>query len=144
MVRVKVVMGFVLLAAMLKYLSNVDQVLQWNVLTRERFLAAWFVLFALAGLYLLGLLRLEGIDKDEPVGHRTPADRRRSADLRVQPAAGNVRRQARRTRRVRPGRHQRRMASGGSGDRRSGCRVDEEPSIPRRWPRHAPRTSWCW
>ena len=28
--RVKVVMGFVILAAMLKYLSNVDQVLQWN------------------------------------------------------------------------------------------------------------------
>src|SRR5207249_3991638 len=34
---------------------------------RERFLAAWFVLFSLAGLYLLGLLRLEGIDKDEPL-----------------------------------------------------------------------------
>ncbi len=40
MARVKVVLGFVILAAMLKYLSNVDAVLQWNVLTRERFLAA--------------------------------------------------------------------------------------------------------
>jgi len=68
MVRVKVVLGFVVLAAMLKYLSSVDQVLQWNILTRERFLATWFVLFALAGLYLLGLLRMEGIDKDETVG----------------------------------------------------------------------------
>ena len=47
MARVKVVLGFVILAAMLKYLSNVDAVLQWNVLTRERFLAAWVVLFAL-------------------------------------------------------------------------------------------------
>ncbi|MBM3776225.1 MAG: redoxin, partial [Acidobacteria bacterium] len=37
--RVKVVMGFVILAAMLKYWSAVDQVLQWNFLTRERFLA---------------------------------------------------------------------------------------------------------
>ncbi len=66
--RVKVVMGFVILAAMLKYLASVDQVLQWNVLTRERFLAAWIVLFAMAGLYLLGFLRLEGIAKDEPMG----------------------------------------------------------------------------
>ena len=66
--RVKVVMGFVVLAAMLKYVASVDQVLQWNVLTRERFLAAWVVLFAMAGLYLLGFLRLEGVSKDEPLG----------------------------------------------------------------------------
>jgi thiol:disulfide interchange protein DsbD len=68
MSRVKVVMGFVILAASLKYLSSLDQVLQWGLLTRERFLAAWIVLFALAGLYLLGLLRMEGIKPDEPVG----------------------------------------------------------------------------
>ena len=37
-------------------------------LTRERFLAAWIVLFAMAGLYLLGFLRMEGIKSDEPVG----------------------------------------------------------------------------
>ena len=66
--RVKVTMGFVILAAMLKYVSAVDQVLQWNFLTRERFLAAWVVLFAMAGLYLLGFLRLEGVTKDEPLG----------------------------------------------------------------------------
>lgn len=68
MSRVKIVMGFVILAAMLKYLSNVDQVLQWNLLTRERFLAAWIILFALPGLYLLGLLRLEGVKRDEQMG----------------------------------------------------------------------------
>jgi thiol:disulfide interchange protein DsbD len=66
--RVKVVMGFVILAAMLKYVSSVDQVLQWNFLTRERFLALWIVLFAMAGLYLLGYVRLEGVSKDEPLG----------------------------------------------------------------------------
>ena len=66
--RVKVVMGFIILAAMLKYLSSVDQVLQWNVLTRERFLAAWIVLFAMAGLYLLGYVRLEGVSKDDRLG----------------------------------------------------------------------------
>ncbi len=68
MSRVKIVLGFVVLAIMLKYLSNVDQVLQLHWLTRERFLAAWIVLFALAGLYLLGILRMEGIKKDEPLG----------------------------------------------------------------------------
>jgi thiol:disulfide interchange protein DsbD len=68
MSRVKIVLGFVILAAMLKYASNVDAVLQWNLLTRERFLAIWMVLFALPGLYLLGWLRLEGIGPDDRPG----------------------------------------------------------------------------
>ena len=68
LVRVKIVAGFIVLALMLKYLSSIDQVLQWNVLTRERFLAAWFVLFLLPGLYLLGFLRMEGIDHKEDLG----------------------------------------------------------------------------
>lgn len=68
MMRVKVVMGFVLLAVMFKYVSNIDQVLQTGWLTRERFLAAWFVMFALAGIYLLGFLKLEGVDPDAPMG----------------------------------------------------------------------------
>ena len=66
--RVKTVMGFVLLAAMLKYASNIDQVLQLGWISRERFLAAWFVFFALAGLYLLGLLKLEGVESDDRLG----------------------------------------------------------------------------
>jgi thiol:disulfide interchange protein DsbD len=66
--RVKVVMGFVILAASLKYLASMDQVLGWGVLTRERFLAAWIVLTAMAGLYLLGFLRLEGIKPDDRMG----------------------------------------------------------------------------
>jgi thiol:disulfide interchange protein len=66
--RVKTVMGFVILAAALKYLSNIDQVLQWGFLTRERFLAAWIVLFAMPGLYLLGFLRMEGIKADATLG----------------------------------------------------------------------------
>jgi thiol:disulfide interchange protein DsbD len=68
MARVKVVLGFVILGAMLKYLSNIDAVMQWNILTRERFLAAWIVLFALPGLYLLGFLRMEGIGTEDKVG----------------------------------------------------------------------------
>jgi thiol:disulfide interchange protein DsbD len=66
--RVKVVMGFVILAWSLKYLASVDQVLRWNVLTRERFLALWIVLFASAGLYLLGFLRLEGVKVEDRMG----------------------------------------------------------------------------
>ena len=66
--RVKVVMGFIIVAAMFKYLSNIDLVMHWGFLTRERFLAAWFVLIALAGLYLLGFLRLEGVKSDDQLG----------------------------------------------------------------------------
>ncbi len=68
MVRVKVVLGFIVLAAAIKYLSNIDQVLQLGFLTRERFLAAWIVLFAMAGLYLLGFFRLEGVSPDDHLG----------------------------------------------------------------------------
>jgi thiol:disulfide interchange protein DsbD len=66
--RVKVVMGFVILGAGLKYLSSVDQVLGWGALTRDRFLSVWIVLAAMAGLYLLGFVRLEGVKPDEPMG----------------------------------------------------------------------------
>jgi len=68
MERVKVVMGLVILAVMVKYLSAIDQVMQWGVLTRERFLAAWVVLFAMAGCYLLGWLRLHGSEPGQTVG----------------------------------------------------------------------------
>ncbi len=66
--RVKVVMGFLVLAAMLKYLYSLDAVLQTGFLTRERFLAAWVVLFATAGFYLLGFVRLPGISRDTELG----------------------------------------------------------------------------
>ena len=57
--RTKITMGFLIIAVGIKYLSNVDQMYQWNLLTRDRFLAIWVVLFALAGSYLLGFLKLE-------------------------------------------------------------------------------------
>ena len=66
--RVKIVMGFAILAFSLKYLASLDQTLQWGLLPRERFLAIWVVLFSMAGLYLLGFLRLEGVKPDEPLG----------------------------------------------------------------------------
>lgn len=68
LMRVKVVMGFLVLAAAVKYISSVDVVMHWELLSRERFLAAWIVLLALPGLYLLGFLRMEGVKADETVG----------------------------------------------------------------------------
>ena len=66
--RVKVVMGFLVMAAMLKYLHNVDDVLRTGFLTRERFLAIWAVLALMTGLYLLGFLRLPGISQQQELG----------------------------------------------------------------------------
>jgi thiol:disulfide interchange protein len=68
LMRVKVVAGFVVLAIAMKYLSSADQILQTDWISREMFLASWVVLFALPGLYLLGLLRLEGINADDHLG----------------------------------------------------------------------------
>jgi thiol:disulfide interchange protein len=68
LMRVKVVLGFVVLAISVKYLSSADQILQTDLLSREMFLACWIVLFALPGLYLLGLLRLEGIQAEDRLG----------------------------------------------------------------------------
>jgi len=66
--RVKVVMGFLVLAFMLKYLYSLDAVLQLSFLTRERFLAAAVVLIGMAGFYLLGFIRLPGISRDTELG----------------------------------------------------------------------------
>lgn len=54
---VKVVLGLLEIALALKFLSMVDLAYHWNFLTREIFVATWFVLFAVMGLYLLGKIR---------------------------------------------------------------------------------------
>lgn len=67
LMRVKVVLAFFVFAMMIKYISNVDAVLHWNLISREFFLALWIILVAMPGFYLLGWLRFEGISKDEDV-----------------------------------------------------------------------------
>jgi thiol:disulfide interchange protein DsbD len=57
---VKVFLGFVELAAALKFLSNADLVWDWGILSRELFLFLWAAIFVAAALYLLGLVRLQG------------------------------------------------------------------------------------
>lgn len=61
---VKVVLGLVELALALKFLSSVDLAYHWGLLTREWFVAIWFVLFLIMGVYLLGKIRFS---HDSPV-----------------------------------------------------------------------------
>lgn len=60
MVSVKAYMGFLELAAAVKFLSNADLVWSTGILTRPVFLGCWAVIMAAAGLYLLGILPLKG------------------------------------------------------------------------------------
>jgi len=54
---IKVVFAFVLLAFGLKFLSNIDQVYGFGILSREIYLAIWIVVFFLLGLYFLGKIK---------------------------------------------------------------------------------------
>lgn len=58
----KILFGFIELAAALKFFSNADLVLGWKLIPKEVFLAIWAALFGIAGVYLLGLIKLKGED----------------------------------------------------------------------------------
>ncbi len=60
----KVTLAFLELALSLKFLSVADLAYGWHILDREVFIALWVVLFALLGLYLIGLVSFQG-DDDE-------------------------------------------------------------------------------
>ncbi len=63
---VKIVLGFIVLAFGLKFLSVVDQAYHLNILGREVFLAIWIAIFIMLGLYLLGKIRFKF---DSPTDH---------------------------------------------------------------------------
>ena len=65
---VKVTLGFVELAAALKFLSNADLIWGTQILSRTLAIALTIVIFALAGLYLLGKLRLAHEEAVESIG----------------------------------------------------------------------------
>ena len=65
---VKVVLGFIELAAALKFLSNADLVWGWGLISRTLAIALVVVIFFLAGLYLLGKLRLKHEPAVEQIG----------------------------------------------------------------------------
>lgn len=58
MASVKVFLGFIELLAALKFLSNVDLVYDWGIITREVFLAIWAGTMAVTALWLLGWIKL--------------------------------------------------------------------------------------
>ena len=55
-ISTKVFLGFVELAAALKFLSNADLVWNTGILSRSTFLVIWTVIFVLAGTFVLGIL----------------------------------------------------------------------------------------
>ncbi len=61
----KVVMGFLEIAAAMKFFSNADLIWNWGVFTTPVVLASWVVLAVLTGLYILGRVRLP---HESPVG----------------------------------------------------------------------------
>ena len=56
----KILFGFIELAAALKFFSNTEFVWNWRVLPREMFLLIWGALFVVAGLHMLGQIKLKG------------------------------------------------------------------------------------
>ena len=56
---VKVVLGFIVLAVSLKFLSVADLSSGWGLLDRDIFISLWIVLFVLLGIYLLGKIKLK-------------------------------------------------------------------------------------
>ena len=69
LVSVKAFMGFLELAAALKFLQVADYSLQLGLVTRPIFLAIWFAIAVVAGFYLLRWVRLPN---DEPGQKRGP------------------------------------------------------------------------
>ncbi|PWN06828.1 protein-disulfide reductase DsbD family protein [Rhodohalobacter mucosus] len=64
---VKVILGFVILAAAVKFLANADIVWQWGIISRPLGIAAWMTFFFLAGLYILGVFTLHEDKKPEHI-----------------------------------------------------------------------------
>ncbi|NOY37526.1 MAG: thioredoxin fold domain-containing protein [Chlorobi bacterium] len=56
---VEVVLGFIVLAFSMKFLSTIDQTYHFNLISRDVYLAVWIVLFLLMGFYLLGKIKFK-------------------------------------------------------------------------------------
>jgi thiol:disulfide interchange protein len=65
---VKVTMGFLEIAAAMKFISNVDLVWNWQIFSREVVLSVWIAIALLATLYLLGKFRLPHDSPFESLG----------------------------------------------------------------------------
>lgn len=54
---VKVVLGFIVLAFGMKFLSVIDQTYHLGIMSREVYLSIWIVIFTLLGFYLIGKIK---------------------------------------------------------------------------------------
>lgn len=68
MISVKVVVGFLEVAAAMKFLSNADLVWRWGIFTRQVVLATWVGIGILTILYVLGYLRMSHEEEVGSVG----------------------------------------------------------------------------
>lgn len=64
---VKVVLGFIILAASVKFFANADIIWQWGLVSRPLGIAFWITLFFLAGLYLVGSYTLHEEEKPKSI-----------------------------------------------------------------------------
>jgi len=62
--NIKVVMGFIEIAAAVKFFSNADLFWSFEVITRDLFISIWIIVTTLTTLYILGIFRLP---HDSPV-----------------------------------------------------------------------------
>jgi thiol:disulfide interchange protein len=65
---VKVAMGFLEVAAAMKFISNVDLVWKWGIFTRDVVLAVWIAIGVILTVYLLGKFQLSHDSKPERLG----------------------------------------------------------------------------
>ena len=62
---VKVIMGFLEIAAAFKFISNTDLVWQWDIFTYEVVLSCWAIIMALCSIYIVGYIRFKNDSKIE-------------------------------------------------------------------------------
>ncbi|MEO6655239.1 MAG: cytochrome c biogenesis protein CcdA, partial [Pyrinomonadaceae bacterium] len=65
---VKVAMGFLEVAAAMKFISNVDLVWKWGIFTRDVVLSVWIAVGVVLSIYLLGKFQLAHDSKPERLG----------------------------------------------------------------------------
>lgn len=65
---VKVAMGFLEVAAAMKFISNVDLVWKWGIFTRDVVLSVWIAIGIILAIYLLGKFQLSHDSKPERIG----------------------------------------------------------------------------
>ncbi len=65
---IKVAMGFLEVAAAMKFISNVDLIWKWGIFTRPIVLAIWIAIGIILAIYLLGKFQLPHDSKPERIG----------------------------------------------------------------------------